>query len=354
MNMKILILALLLLLVVASCDNGDKEGLPTPYFPQPTNPNEDSLSWDAQGYAALFDISTEEALRRFELQDLAGTLGASLAEREEATFAGLWLEHTPDFRVIVQFTRDGESTIKPYLQGSVLTDAIELRIAEVSLAKLEEVQAETLSSIRRGGILADSGINVRENRVELYVTDRRQLDNPLPNGWLELSPRVNVIVVEELSKPVVDITEESLPTPYFLQPANPTAERMTAEPVGEEGLPTPYFPQLAAPMSERMMALLEGELVLVDGCIRVDDGYSSPLLIWPHGFRVEVEGEVVRVWDDTDRLVGMVGEPVTMGGGEYPIGDIYERHVEKLIGEPPSDNCPGPFWLVGDTHELAQ
>ena len=47
------------------------------------------------------------------------------------------------------------------------------------------------------------------------------------------------------------------------------------------------------------------------------------LLIWPYGFRVEVEGEVVRVWDDADRLVGMVGEPVSMGGGEYPIGDGF-------------------------------
>ena len=140
--------------------------------------------------------------------------------------------------------------------------------------------------------------------------------------------------------------EEVLPTPYFPQLANPTAERMTEE----EVLHTPYFPQLASPMPERMTAEREGELVLVDGCIRL----NGAVLIWPYGFRVEVEGEVVRVWDDTDRLVGMVGEPIYVGGGEYALGYGYERHIEKLIGEPLSDNCPGPFWLVGDTYELPQ
>lgn len=152
-----------------------------------------------------WEFSTEEALRRFELQDLAGALGAALAEREGATFAGLWLEHTPKFRVIVQFTRDGEQTIESYTQGSALADTLELRTAKVPLAELEEVQLETFSAIRSAGIVADSDINVKENRIELYVTDRSQFDSPPPDGSLDISSLVNIIVVEELSVPAVDI-----------------------------------------------------------------------------------------------------------------------------------------------------
>ncbi len=169
------------------------------------NATEDPLSFDAQGYATLFGITTEEALSRFALQDLAGQLDAALAEGEEDTFAGLWLEHSPNFKVVVRFTGDGEQTIESYTQSSDLADILELRTAEVSLAELKEVQVETLSSITDAGIAADFGINVKENRIEVYVTDQGQIDVPVSDGKLVLSPRVQVVEVEKLSLPAVDI-----------------------------------------------------------------------------------------------------------------------------------------------------
>ena len=126
--------------------------------------------------------------------------------------------------------------------------------------------------------------------------------------------------------------------------------------VDEETLPSPYLPQLSEPMEERMMAELEGDLVLVDGCIRVKSYYDGEetyprLLIWPYGFRLEIEDEVVRVRDDMGRVVGVVGEPIYMGGGE-----ITGWFADELVGEPILDFCPtppgGPYWLVGDVFEL--
>ena len=91
--------------------------------------------------------------------------------------------------------------------------------------------------------------------------------------------------------------------------------------VDEETLPSPYLPQLSEPMEERMMAELEGDLVLVDGCIRVKSYYDGEetyprLLIWPYGFRLEIEDAVVRVRDDMGRIVGIV--PRNWGGLVYP------------------------------------
>ncbi len=106
-----------------------------------------------------------------------------------------------------------------------------------------------------------------------------------------------------------------------------------------------------------MTAKVEGYLVLVDGCIRVKAYYDAEelyprLLIWPHGFLLEIEDEVVMVRDDTGRIVGIVGEPISMAGGE-----ISGWFADELVGEPILDYCPTPpgalYWLVGDTHELA-
>ena len=123
-----------------------------------------------------------------------------------------------------------------------------------------------------------------------------------------------------------------------------------------EPMPTPYLPTQAKPVPDRMMAELEGDLVLVDGCIRVKSYYDGEetyprLLIWPYGFRLEIEDEVVRVRDDIGRVVGIVGEPIYMGGGE-----ITGWFADDLVGEPILDFCPtppdGPYWLVGDVYEL--
>ena len=76
------------------------------------------------------------------------------------------------------------------------------------------------------------------------------------------------------------------------------------------------------------------------------------MLIWPYGFQLEIEDEVVRVRDELGRLVGIVGEPISMGGGE-----ITGWFADELVGEPILGHCPtppdGPYWLVGDVNELA-
>ncbi|RZN37674.1 MAG: hypothetical protein EF813_05580 [Methanosarcinales archaeon] len=98
---------------------------------------EDALLRDAQEYASDMGVSTDEALRRLQLQDSIGELNAEISTNEVATFAGLWIEHTPKYRVVVQFTQDSEETIKPYLeQHTELADIVEVRTANVSLADL--------------------------------------------------------------------------------------------------------------------------------------------------------------------------------------------------------------------------
>jgi hypothetical protein len=172
--------------------------------PQIPLDDQDPLLWDAQIYASNMGVSVDEAIRRFQIQDIAGDLEAELSMRETKTFAGLWLEHTPEFRLVVQFTHDAKETIELYIPQE-LADITEVRTAGVSLEDLQDAQLRAISSVRDAGILVESGINVFENCVELYVADRARFDAALQSEKIRLPSNVRVITVKEMGKPEANI-----------------------------------------------------------------------------------------------------------------------------------------------------
>ncbi len=185
---------------------------------KPALDDKDPLLFDAQIYASNNNVSTEEALRRFQLQDIAGKLGAELSKNETETLAGLWIEHSPEFRIVVLFTRDGEETIKPYLkQYTELADIVEVRTANVSLANLQRDQSDASSSINALGIRAQSDINVYNNSVELYITkaDRSRFDDALQRKEIRLPDTVRVTTVEAeqmgIDMPLITPTAQASP-----------------------------------------------------------------------------------------------------------------------------------------------
>lgn len=131
--------------------------------------NEEAELFFAEDYARLHGVTVEEALRRFELQDIAGKLSEDLITKEADTLAGYWIEHTPEFKLVILFTCDAEETIKPYLKKyKELADIIEVGTAKLSLVELQNTQNEISSSIENLGIPVASDINVYENRVKVY------------------------------------------------------------------------------------------------------------------------------------------------------------------------------------------
>ncbi len=119
----------------------------------------DGLPTDARAYAAAFGVDFQEAMRRLQLQDAIGKLGAALEAGERPTFAGLRILHQPDFRVIVWFTRGGEQTIRPYVAGGPLAALIEVWTARLTLAQLEAAQQAALQLARPLGVPVNAGIN---------------------------------------------------------------------------------------------------------------------------------------------------------------------------------------------------
>lgn len=158
---------------------------------------------DAHLYASRYGVDLEEALRRLQIQDAVDGLEPALIEQEGDTFAGLWIQHTPQFRIVVAFTRDGEETIQPYIEDKPFADLVEVRTADATFEELKAAEEATYLALRDLDldVLVGSLIDVTENRVELLVTDRVRFDAALQEADIQLPDHVVVVTKDELDTP---------------------------------------------------------------------------------------------------------------------------------------------------------
>lgn len=105
----------------------------------------------------------------------------------------------------MRFTRDGEETIRPYIENGPLAGLVEVRIASATLKELEAARAQAVQIADKLGIRVNSGINVLENRAELYVLDLMHFNAALQKAHIRLPAHVEVIQVKELAKEVTDV-----------------------------------------------------------------------------------------------------------------------------------------------------
>lgn len=159
---------------------------------------------DAQTYASHFHVDVNEALRRLDLQREIGVLDDQLRREEAGSYAGLWIEHEPSFRIVVRFTgAQAESRLQSRLTGGPLASLVELRRARLSLAELSVQQHAALEAARAVNTPVDSKLNLFENRVEVSTTDPAALEEMLANSLLELPEAVQVQSTRHLAAPAV-------------------------------------------------------------------------------------------------------------------------------------------------------
>ena len=159
-----------------------------------------ALEADARAYAKDEGIPVDEARRRLRLgecfTDDVADLERALRNEEADTFAGLWGKRPPGHGYVVLFTRDGERTIRPYLEGAPerFRRLFEARSgAEATAVELEAAQHQASRMLDRLKIAHASGTNVKKNRVEIYVKDRARFEAALREGGARLSEHVVVV-----------------------------------------------------------------------------------------------------------------------------------------------------------------
>ena len=315
----LILLVILLVGCSASVENSLQTSTPTT---QPTAASvevSDALRRDAETMAEDLGISVDEAIRRLKLQDPIGTLGAELERLEADTFAGLWIQHEPEYRIVVAFTRNGEETIQPYVENTPLANLIEVRTAEATYEELKAAQQKAHRLLDELGLSLASGINIKENQAELYVTDRPLFDATLQEANIRLPDHVEVITIYE---PLGD------DIPFAVTP-----------------VPTIHFPQLRTRSATFMEALLVGKLIVKDGCLRVSasERDRGHLIIWQPDYFLNSNEGVIEILDRNGQVVARVGEEIRMGGGEVPL----TANLKRQLREPLPEQCEGPYWLMG-------
>lgn len=138
----------------------------------------------------------------------------------------------------------------------------------------------------------------------------------------------------------------------FAVPVLSACAPASTEPAPADG-PIPIEPEVLplitqpAPATEFEEALLTGILAYEDnGCWRVSSEGTSFLIVWPHGFTATAMIGAPQVLNANGEVVGTVGMEISLGGGarEGDVATAFEEEHPDL----PLDQCPGPYWLVGE------
>jgi hypothetical protein len=148
-------------------------------------------------YAELDGITVEEELHRLEIQNAFAGLDTRLSIEEPVTFAGLYIQSKPKFCIVVQFTRDGEETIKSYIPYG-MEKYVEVRTVSVSYLELQNTQREISSFVRSVGISTTSDIDIYTNRVKIYVVDLKSVNEAIHDSILSVPEYVDFVKVESL------------------------------------------------------------------------------------------------------------------------------------------------------------
>lgn len=163
----------------------------------------------AEIYAKHYGVTIDVAILRLELQESFPDLGPALESSEQETFGGLWIQHEPEYKIVVAFTHDGEKTIANYNKyiPAKVSPYIEVKKVNRSLVELISDQDKLLTSLKSQGIQVNSRVDVINNCVSLDVTksDENKFNAARQNDKLDIPSNLKINFVEGLAVLATDI-----------------------------------------------------------------------------------------------------------------------------------------------------
>jgi hypothetical protein len=144
-------------------------------------------------YSEFYGITLEEAQKRFNITDQFRGVEGLLESKAPDTFAGLWIQHMPNFCMVAAFTVGGEDVVKQCVSEN-LTQYMEIRTVKYSMKDLWRDRNQVESFLNSNGLLFQSAIYVMENKVGITVTNRTAMDKAVNEGRLEIPDSVKITV----------------------------------------------------------------------------------------------------------------------------------------------------------------
>jgi hypothetical protein len=263
---------------------------------------------DAPAIARDMGVSVQEAERRLAAQEGAGAMQQRLLQ--DPNFAGLYIEQRPRHRIVVMFIGADPSAQLARYTRDPLYEALPARYSEQQLHQAQEQLNQALMRERIHFMI--SSTNVQANRVEFEVVDENQ---------------TRALAAEH----GVQIPESVI----FISRGGIVAEAQRLPPVE-------HFPQARYPAGVELTALARGQLVVVNGCLRIQgpDGAGS-LIIWPSSAVLERDSNRIVVRDRQQGTVVALNDMIEMGGGQA------ESLGAPFLTAPIPETCAGPYWAAG-------
>lgn len=152
-------------------------------------------------YAKYYGVSESEARRRAVLIADVGVIQGEIAKEFPDTFGGLYIQNVPDFKIVVQFTRDAERSLRAVTNNQSYVSAL----SPESFSTLRATQDVLGEEMHAKGIEFMSGINLASSSIDVYVRKLESARDTI-SVFRDASSYIKVHEVEGFVDPTALIT----------------------------------------------------------------------------------------------------------------------------------------------------
>lgn len=292
-------------------------------------------------YARSYCVPIEEAERRMELQnrgaigpkqepgpapappaDTIGAINARLQTEEAGTFAGLWIDNGPTYRVMVAFTRDAAATLARYTRDPLF---VPLDRPGPSLAQLRAEQQRLIEEFQKRGFRwSMAGASETTGRIEFQLAQ-------------DAAPIRAAAARGEFVLPAFVDLREPRPFPHAAPPM----------PAGKDVRVT-VFPQLKHRTDMYPQTLVgvpdvPATLELRSGCLVLVTDADARVALWGQEVSLDLTDPArVGIFDRLSGIGVKVGDRISLNGLQP--GTAASVDQAEKVGT--SAACPGPYRLV--------
>ena len=287
-------------------------------------------------------LTAQEGLRRMNLQGQWSTgptakiiqsVITKIKENESATFAGHWIQHQPDYRMAVAFTKNAETTLAKYTDNPIFV-AIERPGANQDT--IDKQASRVFEALNKAGIGVASGHgNIQKGTYEIQLIEDRvsELRDMARRGEIFLPDWVKLI-----------------PPPPFPHDAPQTVtapNRVKAFPQYKKRRDLGF--STVAGVSN-----IRGELRLVDGCLKIKTKAYERNILWQKLHALDLSNtERVGVMSRRSGQAVFAGDDVVIHGLQPGPNNFVENANKKpdlwaKVANDTDGSCPAPYIMVED------
>jgi hypothetical protein len=228
---------------------------------------------------------------------------------------------------VIALTEGDLETIQTYVAGYDWADFVEVVPVTYTLEELkadEVIASQAANSIQ---VSAITNVDIINNRVEFIVENPGLVFIDLIQAGIDLPESVVVLATDP---------EGELPD---------TMRGVILEAIASND--RPIYLLVQPPGEAREITLIEGTLVEVDGCLRIEDPHNPDgrLVLWPYRSDIRVTGDRIEVINGGGKQVARVGDRLRTVGVAVEDSRAMAGFDEMIPGMP-IEGCPGSYWVV--------